>query len=219
VSDRLTIDYFSDVLCVWAWIAQRRIDEMNDQWGETVQLGFHCVDVFGDAAAKVGAGWRDRGGYDGFAEHVREVAARYESPAVHEDLWTKVRPVTSGNAHLVLKATEIAVSPHAMTDLSRAMREAFFLQARDLGDLRVCLEIAQGSGLDPAQLQEQVSSGAAMAALLSDYRMAEERGIKGSPSWVMNEGRQVLYGNVGYRILNANIEELLRHPEQEASWC
>ncbi len=58
-----------------------------------------------------------------------------------------------------------------------------------------------------------------MAALLADYRKAGERGIKGSPSWVMNEGRQVLYGNVGYRILNANIEELLRHPDQEASWC
>jgi hypothetical protein len=35
----------------------------------------------------------------------------------------------------------------------------------------------------------------------------------------MNGGRQILYGNVGYRILNANVEELLKHPEQEASWC
>ena len=28
-----------------------------------------------------------------------------------------------------------------------------------------------------------------------------------------------LYGNVGYRILDANIEELARHPGLEASWC
>ena len=29
----------------------------------------------------------------------------------------------------------------------------------------------------------------------------------------------VLFGNVGYRILSANIEELLKHPGAEASWC
>jgi hypothetical protein len=35
----------------------------------------------------------------------------------------------------------------------------------------------------------------------------------------MNQGRQILYGHVGYRVLNANIEELLSHPENKASWC
>ena len=121
--------------------------------------------------------------------------------------------------HLVLKATELAETSLEMTRLSRALREAFFVDARDVGDLGVCLEVAQELGLALAELKRHLSSGTAMAALLADYRKAGERGIKGSPSWVMNEGRQVLYGNVGYRILNANIEELLRHPEQEASWC
>jgi len=27
------IDYFTDILCVWAWIAQRRIDDFNSQLG------------------------------------------------------------------------------------------------------------------------------------------------------------------------------------------
>ena len=44
--------------------------------------------------------------------------------------------------------------------------------------------------------------------------------IQGSPSFVLNEGRQKLYGNVGYRILEANIHELLRaQPADQASWC
>ncbi|MEZ5483114.1 MAG: hypothetical protein R3E73_13460 [Porticoccaceae bacterium] len=32
----------------------------------------------------------------------------------------------------------------------------------------------------------------------------------GSPSYVINGGRQTLYGNVGYRVLRANIDELLK---------
>ncbi len=177
------------------------------------------MDVFGDAAAKVAANWNARGGYEGFAEHVRAVAQRFDAPAVHADLWTRVRPATSGNAQLVLKATEIVASAESMNCLARAMREAFFIDGRNVGELDVCLEVAQALDVDRASLEAQLTSGKALAALLSDYRLAQEQGIRGSPSWVMNEGRQVLYGNVGYRILNANIEELLRHPEQEASWC
>jgi hypothetical protein len=35
----------------------------------------------------------------------------------------------------------------------------------------------------------------------------------------MNEGRQKLYGNVGYRILDANVRELWERPQAQASWC
>ncbi len=36
----------------------------------------------------------------------------------------------------------------------------------------------------------------------------------------MNHGRQKLFGNVGYRLLEANVEELLRGASpSEASWC
>ena len=30
----LEIDYYTDILYVWAWIAQRRIEELHQQWGE-----------------------------------------------------------------------------------------------------------------------------------------------------------------------------------------
>jgi predicted DsbA family dithiol-disulfide isomerase len=54
---------------------------------------------------------------------------------------------------------------------------------------------------------------------MSDYQQAKQNAIKGSPSYVIDGGRQTLYGNVGYRVLSANIEELLKNPANEASWC
>jgi hypothetical protein len=33
--------------------------------------------------------------------------------------------------------------------------------------------------------------------------------IEGSPSFVLNEGRQKLYGNVGLRIIEAKIQEII----------
>jgi hypothetical protein len=58
-----------------------------------------------------------------------------------------------------------------------------------------------------------------MASLSQDLRTASATGVKGSPTWALNDGRQVLYDNIGYRILSANKEELLANPENETSWC
>ena len=40
-----------------------------------------------------------------------------------------------------------------------------------------------------------------------------------SPSLVLNEGRQHLNGNVGYRLIEANVHELLCNPDEEMNWC
>ena len=40
-------------------------------------------------------------------------------------------------------------------------------------------------------------------------------GIEGNPSLVLNDGRQKLYGNVGFRLIDANIQELLREPRAD----
>jgi hypothetical protein len=40
-----------------------------------------------------------------------------------------------------------------------------------------------------------------------------------SPTLIFNEGRQRLNGNVGYRVIEANIRELLHNPSGELSWC
>jgi predicted DsbA family dithiol-disulfide isomerase len=54
----------------------------------------------------------------------------------------------------------------------------------------------------------------------ADYHEADRMRIEGSPSFVLNEGRQKLYGNIGFRLIEANIQELLRTPQtEEASWC
>ena len=215
----LLIDYYSDILCVWAWIAQRRIDELEERWGEDVALKHRFINLFGDTTSKIERQWRERDGFEGFAEHVRTAAADYEEAPVHADLWLGVRPRTSASAHLVLRAVALQNGDRAMVSLARVLRESFFVSARDIGNLDVCLEVAAAAGHTRVDLEALIRSGDALAALTEDYRLAESSGIQGSPSWVMNQGRQVLYGNVGYRILHANVEELLRRPDQAASWC
>jgi len=99
------------------------------------------------------------------------------------------------------------------------LRSSFFSDAQDIGSLEVILQLIGGCGLDRDLVSSSIGDGTAMAALMRDYQAAKENNIKGSPSYVLDGGRQILYGNVGYRVIRTNIEELLKHPQDEASWC
>ncbi len=215
----IVIDYYTDILCVWAWIAQRRIDELTEHFGEKIELRYLYMDVFGDTATKMQNQWASKGSYQGFAKHVQQSAASFESAPVNAAIWNDTRPATSANAHMVLKAVESAYGRQASIDLALQIRKAFFIDAKDIGDLDLLCGLVKDSKLDTAPINQSINSGKAMALLMGDYQQAKQQNIKGSPSYVMDNGRQTLYGNVGYRVLQANIEELLKNPSDEASWC
>ena len=213
------VEYYSDVLCVWAWIAQRRLDELRDHFGSKLELETHYVNVFGNTNSQIGEKWATRGGFDGFGQHVIEAAVPFPNAPVVESIWQTVRPTSSTPAHTVLKAVEISHSAMVAEDFAFTLREQFFTASQDIGQLEVLLDLAKNEGLDLGLIDAALNSGSAIAEVMRDYQKAQSRGIKGSPSWVLDNGRQILYGNVGYRVLRANAAELLNQPPDEASWC
>jgi len=215
----LSIDYYSDILCVWAWVAQTRIDELNAHFGDQIQWRFHTIDVFGNVDKKMATQWKDRGHYDGFSAHVAESVKAFPEITIHKDLWSKNKPHTSANAHLLIKAVEISHGLDKSTIYANHIRQAFFGDALDISNQTTLLRLAEQHELDTTMLRHAINDGSAIALLMSDYQQAKQLAIKGSPSYVLDNGRQTLYGNVGYRVLRANIEELLRNPANEASWC
>ena len=216
---KLIINYYSDVLCVWAWIAQRRVEELIRDFGEQIDLHYLYVDIFGDTRTKINTQWATRGLYDGFSEHVVKSAAKFEHAPVNERIWKEVKPATSANAHLLLKAVALIAGDEISQLVALDIRKAFFVEAKDIGNLALLKSILQRRQLNMPAIEECINNGGAVAALMRDYQQAREQSIKGSPSFVLDSGRQILYGNVGYRVLHSNVEELLYHSEDEASWC
>ena len=72
------ITHFSDMLCVWAYIGQVRIAELQSNFLSEVIFEFRYFNVFGDVQTKLDAQWRDRGGSAGYAQHVHEVADQFD---------------------------------------------------------------------------------------------------------------------------------------------
>jgi len=219
------IVYFSDVLCVWAYIAELRVGAVKQAFGDQVRFDYRFCSVFGDTARKIPSAWRDKGGYEGFNAHLRHSAESFPEVSLNPDLWLSVRPASSWGAHLFLKAVQLdeaagGCAPGTAEAALHGMRRAFFQDGRDIAAWEVQCDVGARAGADRGRVEALIGDGRAFAALASDHQDAEAMRVQGSPSFVLNEGRQKLYGNVGFRIIEANIQELLRTPQpDQASWC
>jgi predicted DsbA family dithiol-disulfide isomerase len=224
----IKVKYFSDVLCVWAYIAQIRVDELQRNFADDIEVEQHFITLFGNTQKRIGEGWKEKGGFDGFNRHVLEVGREYEHCRIHPDVWVGCQPSSSANAHLFLKAVDIHLKQSDMpssqqqqvfNDLVWRVRCAFFEEARDISHFSVLFELANEFSITREMIQPLLDNGLALAEVFAEHDLKEKFKLEGSPTFVFNNGRQKLYGNVGYKIIEANILELLSDNSEHATWC
>lgn len=216
--------HFSDVLCVWAYVSQLRMDELRATFGAQIMVHNHFVPVFGDTRTKLARGWSERGGAAGYAGHVREICSRFGLDRIHPRAWAEVAPSSSLSCHLFLRAIGAAeadgeFAPGSMDAVTRAMRSAFFEHGCDIAVRGEQRRIAEDCGLELGAIDRRIENGQAYAGFARDLELVREHEVALSPTLIFNEGRQRLNGNVGYRVIEANVRELLSGPSAGASWC
>jgi predicted DsbA family dithiol-disulfide isomerase len=226
--EAIRVIQFSDVLCIWAYVSQAHVDELNRAFADEVMIDVRFCSVFGDARTKLAQRWKDRGGFSGYGAHVRDVADGFEHVVVHADVWRKMQPASSLSCHLFLCAVRRlgkdgklgAEGAEAFAGACWELRRAFFRDLRDVSQRQVQLEVAEHLGLPVDALVACMDDGSAHAELAADHDLAREHAVTVSPTLILNEGRQRLNGNVSYRVIDANVRELmLQKQEEQASSC
>ncbi|HKJ89232.1 MAG TPA: DsbA family protein, partial [Gammaproteobacteria bacterium] len=175
----VTIEHFSDVLCIWAYGGQVRLDELRRQFPGEVAVTYRFIPLFGDTRQRIGEGWRERGGYAGFGEHIREVAADWDHVDVHPGVWGEVAPASSASAHLFLKAVQLLeeggeLSSEPLPELQGRsrfeqtvweLRRRFFAGAEDIALREVQDAVAREMDLPRERIRALRDCGDAHAAL------------------------------------------------------
>lgn len=230
----IAVQYFSDVMCIWAYVAQVRLDELQLQYKDKITVSYHFVSVYGNTQKRVHDNWAERGGVAAYRQFVQSVADEFGHVKISDQFWRDdIGPESSASVHCFLKAVDSSIrqqqidnSPQArfggktaFEELLWQCRKRYFTDGLNIGLLVNQLQIATDLGLNGDLIREQLEGGRAFALLCEDNDLKEKYNIEGSPTYVLNEGRQKLYGNVGYKIIAANIEELINRPQGVASWC
>jgi predicted DsbA family dithiol-disulfide isomerase len=228
----LIVDYYTDVLCVWAYIAQIKVDQIKQEFGPRVAIRYHYLPLFGNNAVRIGSGWKDQGGFAGYGAHVCKIAEPCTYVTVHPEVWSRQAPATSLPAHLYIKAIEVlessgGIDPQPRPDyqgripsqeFAWRVRQAFFRDLREVDRLHVLREIAEEQGLPAGQIALEIGAGQVFAALAQDMEDKERLRLEGSPTFVLNDGRQKLYGNLGGDVIIANIRALLERDPGQPIW-
>ena len=220
----LRIVHFSDVLCIWAYVGQASLFRLVENFGNRAEVEEHFCSVFPDTQTKINKAWHDRGGFGGYADHVRMVARGFDNVSIHDDVWSKVRPKSSASPHLFVKAIELleyeATEGTFFDRLSnraaKELRTAFFAEAQDISDWSVQRAIGDKIGVDFREVLKKIETGEAIAKLASDYELGQSLRVQGSPTYIVNEGRQILFGNISYSILEANVSKSLSEKINES---
>ena len=222
--NQIRITHYSDVLCVWAYVSQIRIDELIDNFGENIELEFLFFTVFGNTVGKIDKQWESKGGRVAYSKHVQDVVSQFGHLPVHSDIWVKDAPFSSLPCHLYLCAAQLAEANGKLecgtfAELAWQMRKSFFSEAKDISNVTIIREIIEEKGLPLSEFESYIANGKAYAMLSEHMQRALEGQVRASPTLTFNEDRQRLTGNVGYRIIEANVRELLERPETQQTWC
>ncbi len=218
----IRIQHYSDILCVWAYVSQARLRELETEFADEVAVDHHWFQVFGDVSTKMYTNWRDKGGPAGYGAHVCQIVERFGHVPVHPEIWQRQVPTSSMPAHLLLCAVRLldaAEGRNRCATVATAIRAAFFRDLVDVSYWPALLKIAEQCAIPVRRIEAFVECGAAYAALASDLELARDNNVRASPTLIFNEGRQRLTGNVGYRVIEANVRELLQAQGGGQSWC
>ncbi len=215
--------YFTDPLCSWSWGYEPQLRRLRYAYGEAL-------------------GWQTRmtglvPSWDTFSDPVNavsrplqmgpvcvEVRERTGQP-LDDRLWVEAPPASSYPACLAVAAAGLQ-SAEAGEAMLRRLREAAFLERRDVSDLTVLRALAREAAggapalFDPDRFVADLDGPGAEAAFRDDLREARYLGLGRTPALTLRradgEGRTLLLvGHRPYAVLRRALEHLVPGLEPE----
>lgn len=211
-------------MCIWAFVAQSKLDRILEELGEHLSVEYRVVPVFGSVPWRFRNGPWAADGVEGRIEATRRIAAEHGHPEVSGECWRIDAPASSWAPGAAIKAVcglelDGQVEPGLGATYQVSLRQRFFVDNVNVARQTTQLELAEELDIPRNALEARLDDGTALAALWEDHLDKERLMIQGSPTYVFDGGRAKLYGNFAYGILHATVEELVRGVRPGASAC
>jgi predicted DsbA family dithiol-disulfide isomerase len=218
----LRFSYWSDPLCIWAFVAQQKLDRVLGELGGQVQVDYRVVPVFGSVPWRFAEGPWASDGVEGRVLATRKIAEQGGRTDVSGECWRRAMPSSSWAPASAIKAVFGLEGGHAEPAgpaYQRALRERFFVGEKNTALRSVQLEVAEELGIPRSPIEARLDDGSALAAVCEDHAEKERLRLQGSPTYVFDGGRAMLYGNFSYAILRSTVDELVRGIRPGGSAC
>ena len=116
-------------------------------------------------------------------------------------------PAILTNSRLALEAAEFARDVGKGEEFEERVYRAYFQEGANIGDAEVIGGLAAEVGIDRAKLAETLSSGKYSLKLKNNSLIANQRGVSGVPTFIIN----------GFALVGAQSVDAMRHILKRAS--
>jgi len=222
--DRIQFSYWSDPLCIWALVAEAKLESLLAEFGQQLVVDHRIVPVFGSIAWRFAKGPWAAEGIDGRVLATRRIAEQAGRSDVSGECWRKAMPASSWPVAAAIKAVfglenGARLPTGSGARYQYALRTRFFVAEENVARRDVQLLVAEEHGLPRGPIEQRLDDGSALAAVWEDHAEKERLKIQGSPTYVFDGGHAMLYGNFGYGMLRSTVEELVHGIRPGRSAC
>ncbi len=220
----LHCEYWLDPLCIWAFVGRDKLDRIREADAHCLDLELRIVPIFGSLEHRFTKGPWAKGGIEGRIDATARVAREHGHPEVNGKVWRMDTPSSSWAPSMAIKAVQdMERSGEAPAGTAerylRALQDRFFLGNENTARRDVQLDQARELELDVEGMARRLDDGRALAMLYEDFLDKQRLGLRGSPSFVFDGGRTILYGNFAYGVLRETIAQLLAGGDTGATAC
>lgn len=213
----LQIDLYSDIACPWCFIGTRQLAAVIDSLGGGVHAEIrHHAFLLNPGAPPEGIDVRQMLS-ERYGSDPRPMFARVEAVAreagIPLDLTRQRRAYDTSAAHTLLRH---APAKGTQSELADALFVAYFLDARNVSDVEVLVDVASRHGFTAEEVRQLLHDGSELALTRLDAQNASRRGVSGVPLFILNE-RFALSGAQPPEIFREAIEKALEADAVEGS--
>ena len=187
MTQTVKLDIMSDPICPWCYIGKTHLDKalakIPDhpfviEW-HPFQLNPDMPDQGMDRREYLE---RKFGGKDGAVRAYAPVVEHAENAGLKIDFEGMTRTPNTLDAHRLIHWAGIEGKQNAIVD---ALFDAYFVQARDIGDHEVLADIADSEGMDAAVVMKLLKSNADREDIRARDAHSREMGVNSVPTFIV----------------------------------
>ncbi|OLF81598.1 frnE protein [Maricaulis sp. W15] len=218
MTQSVTVDIVSDLVCPWCWLGKRHWDEARKLTAEieveTVWRPFQLDPTlaregrpYKDYMREKFSGAEASGRWKAMRDHLEQAGPAAGIEFRFDDI--TMRPNTL-NAHRLMRW---AGGQGKTPEMAEALFAAFFNQGRDIGDTAVLAELAGQAGLDAAVTADLLATDRDEKAVWEEELFYRKLGVSGVPTYIFN-GRFAVSGAQEAAVLADAIRQAVKEPAE-----
>jgi predicted DsbA family dithiol-disulfide isomerase len=186
----MQVEIWSDVVCPWCYLGKRRFEQALDAFGhrDAVDVVYRSFEL--DPSAPPGQTSPTvevlASKYGMSRLQAQEAQQQMEQRAAQDGLTFRMDGLRSGNTRDAHRLLQLARTTGRQAELMERLHRAYFTEQDSVFDQAALTRLAVAAGLDPADVQQVLSSERFSDAVTADEREASSLGATGVPFFVLD---------------------------------